>query len=133
MTLLRAILAVVAAGLISELFKFFWYYRSGKIYRLFSLGGMPSSHAALVGALFLVVYFEDGFGTTLLLAGVFGFIVLRDAFGVRWEVTRHSEALNKMTKSKGYLPAGHRFSEVVVGTLLGFLVAAVFYAATYLP
>ena len=88
---------------------------------------MPSVHSAIVGSLFLSVYFETGISLTLLIVGVFGSVVYRDAWGVRWEVTKHSKALNKLLKTKEYERTGHTRLEAMIGIIIGFVIATLAY------
>jgi acid phosphatase family membrane protein YuiD len=94
---------------------------------IFPLGGFVSSHSAAVSSLFLATYFEMGFSLLLLICAVFGAIVLRDAFGIRWQVSRHSLALNKLTRSKDFHITGHQKAEVFIGIALGVVVTLLVY------
>lgn len=121
--LIAVLVAWLGAGALKQAINFF----AGRPAKFFTLGGMPSVHAAIVASLFLSVYFETGLTLLLLVTGVFGCLVLRDAWGVRWEVSKHSIALNKLTNSEEYRIAGHRKFEVLAGALFGFLIALIVY------
>jgi len=126
--ILQAIIAVIASVLIGELTKTLLQVVRKEDVHLFQLGGMPSSHSAAVSSLVLATYLEEGSITILVLACVvFGWIVLTDAYGVRWEVTRHSNALNTMLKTKDYKRTGHTRKQVIAGVILGILVTMVVY------
>lgn len=104
---------------------------------LFSAGGMPSSHSALMVGTTLGIALHDGFDSGLFaLAVAITMIVVYDAAGVRREAGRHAEAINILIEE---LLSGHPISdkelrevlghtpmEVVGGVLLG-LVAAILY------
>ena len=124
---LRALISVIAAWLLAGAIKLVLQYKRGEPVTLFMLGGMPSVHTAIVGALFISVFFETGLSLLLLVVGVFAGVVYRDAWGVRWEVTKHSNALNKLLVTKEYQRAGHTKLEAALGGISGFLVATIVY------
>jgi acid phosphatase family membrane protein YuiD len=125
--MLKAVLTVITAILLSSIIKTIIEAYMGRAWRWDRLGGMPSTHCAGVTALFFAVYFESGISLLLLVCGVFAWIVIRDAYGVRWEVTRHSVALNKLLKTKEFDRTGHKRIEVAAGVLLGLVVTLVSY------
>jgi acid phosphatase family membrane protein YuiD len=107
--------------------------------RMVGGGGMPSSHSATVTAVATtsaVVYglASFQFGITVILA----FIVMHDAMGVRLETGKQSKVLNQMIEfieSMGKdLPSeeklkefvGHTPMQVLVGAILGILIALLF-------
>jgi uncharacterized protein len=101
---------------------------------LFETGGMPSSHAGLVSALLVSLYFVDGFSTVFIVALIFGLIVIRDAFGIRKQSGEQARVVNKIIfdlKLEKKLKVkrlrelvGHTRTQVVVGLLVGIIVAA---------
>lgn len=114
------------------------YFMSGKFdaERLYGAGGMPSSHSALVCALFIATAKKTGISSTeFAFAFVLAAIVMYDAMGVRRSAGEHAKLLNKlldewmpdddtpieMKKLKEKL--GHTPSEVLSGALLGILIA----------
>jgi acid phosphatase family membrane protein YuiD len=127
MTFNQAAMAVLVSVLIAFLVKGVVSWRRGEGFVPFGLGGMPSSHANAVGSLVAIVYLETGLSLLLIVVGVFGVLFLRDAYGVRWEVTKHSVALNKLMRSKEHVRTGHTRAEVIVGALLGVVVTTVAY------
>jgi acid phosphatase family membrane protein YuiD len=124
----KAYIAVLTAWGLAALAKIIWQYYKGEPITFFTLGGMPSVHASLVGSLFLSIYYETGFSILLLAVGVFGGLVFRDAWGVRWEVSRHSIALNKLMATKDYERTGHTKLEAAAGIVFGFVVTVAVYA-----
>ncbi len=94
---------------------------------LVELGGMPSTHATVVSALTTAVYLEQGVTPIFIVALVISIIILRDAVGVRLEVQRHAELLNKKFKAGLNENVGHKLSEVVAGVVFGVIVTAVLY------
>lgn len=103
----------------------------------FGLGGMPSSHSAMVCALAVAVGITEGFNSVLfavvfVLAGV----VMTDAAGVRRAAGQQAEVINKIVKdlfALGRTPTneilkeflGHTPFEVIVGGIWGIVVALV--------
>ena len=99
---------------------------------LFSMGGMPSAHSALVCALATTVAVLDGVNSsTFAIAVLFAIIVMYDAAGVRQTVSEQSNILNRMLDEllRGK-PAfeerlrelvGHSRMEVVAGGAIGIL------------
>ena len=108
--------------------------------RLVGGGGMPSSHSATVTG--LVVITGATFGTggfEFAMALFWGFIVIYDARGVRYETQRQGKALNNLNeerKEEGKQPLdilkfkekiGHTIPEIIAGILLGVLCAIIVY------
>jgi len=112
--------------------------------RLNGAGGMPSSHSCMVTALTVSIAMMEGADSAVFaLAVVFTFITLYDAMGVRWQAGLHARLLNKYMKTligggkdidgdgeadvpkdlKEYL--GHKPLEVLVGVMLGILIAMI--------
>ncbi len=110
--------------------------------RLNGAGGMPSSHSCMVTALTVSIGMTAGMASPeFALAVIFTFVTLYDAMGVRWQAGLHARLLNKYMRElflikkpqdeeeitdepadlKEYL--GHRPIEVLVGVLLGILIA----------
>jgi hypothetical protein len=108
---------------------------------LYASGGMPSAHSAVVVSLAGYTFYHQGansplFGVTAIIAG----IVMYDSFGVRRSSGEQAKALNKLIaemahngnlrKPDDYARLrevlGHQPLEVIVGALLGGLVATLF-------
>ena len=103
---------------------------------LLSSGGMPSSHAALVCALATVVCLTDGVqSTTFAIAVFFAGIVMYDAAGVRWAVSRQARIINRIVdeiyKGEPHIEkqlielVGHTRVEVLAGALFGIALALI--------
>lgn len=107
--------------------------------RIFGDGGMPSGHSATVISLAVLIGWTSGFNSvSFALATVFAIIVMNDAVGVRQEAGKHAamlkviaEGFNAMFAEKDQqiraekikLLVGHTPLQVLMGALLGFLVA----------
>jgi acid phosphatase family membrane protein YuiD len=105
--------------------------------KIYGSGGMPSSHSATVTSLAMAVAKSEGFASTsFAIAFMFAFIVMYDAAGVRRAAGEQAKILNQLvnnlyeqkpvyvTKKLKEL-IGHTPLEVVVGGLLGILIALV--------
>ena len=137
----RVLIAGVSAWVIGQFLKFPLEYIFNKRWNwgiMFSSGGMPSSHSALVTAVALSIGFRDGFNTSLFaLAMAMAMIIIYDAAGVRRQAGIHAERINEIMKSfiesrqfqeedlKEML--GHTPFEVIAGVLLGFVISLVLF------
>lgn len=133
----RVLIAAVSAWVIGQFLKFPLEYIFNKRWNwgiMFSSGGMPSSHSALVTAVALSIGFQDGFDTsTFALAVAMAMIIIYDAAGVRRQAGIHAERINEIMKNfiesrhfeeedlKEML--GHTPFEVIAGVLLGFFIS----------
>jgi len=105
--------------------------------KLYASGGMPSSHSATVSSLATAVAKTSGlYSTEFAIAFMFAFVVMYDATGVRRAAGEQAKILNKLVSDlSGHKPVylkknlkeliGHTPLEVVVGSLLGVLIALV--------
>lgn len=115
--------------------------------RLHGAGGMPSSHSCMVTAMTIATAMTDGVDSTMFaIAMVFSFVTLYDAMGVRWQAGLHAKMLNMLMRDTQELKEiedmrdgikdeeteeikdlkefiGHRPMEVLVGVLLGIMIA----------
>ena len=104
-------------------------------HRLFGDGGMPSGHSATVTALTVTAALEYGLDSPVFaVAAIFAIVVMHDAMGVRLEAGKHAKLLNQLVelmdpditaevKLKEFL--GHTPSQVVIGAILGFVIALI--------
>ncbi len=84
---------------------------------LFSAGGMPSSHSALVTAVAHAIGLTQGFGSgAYALAVVVAMVVIYDATGIRRQAGRHAEIINAMVND---LVEGHPLREEQLRVVLG--------------
>jgi len=100
-------------------------------------GGMPSSHTALVTSLATSIGILHGFNSVeFALAAVFAAIVMYDAAGVRWSVTKQSIILNRILQElREHRPKeiehdvreliGHTPFQVFSGAVLGIGLAII--------
>ncbi len=104
---------------------------------VWSTGGMPSSHSAVVAAITVAVGIKTGFDSVLFIVSFFfASLAIRDAMGVRQAAGNQARALNQIIielnerfggnhKTVKEI-RGHKASEVVVGILLGIFLAIAF-------
>ena len=139
--------SALTAAVIAQFLKPFFYYMRKRRFRwryMFSTGGFPSSHSALVAALAMSVGLQEHFSSTLFAVSLaLAVIVIYDAANVRFysglniRITRQlvkdvEEELNTVfdnpiydAKIKDVL--GHTWSEVIGGVLLGLAIALLFH------
>ena len=107
-------------------------YRRWRPAVLFETGGMPSSHAALVSGTAAAVGWHEGFASSVFaLAATVAFVVMYDASGVRRAAGFTAERVNALPESLWETPLekplkerlGHSRTEVLVGSLLGPMIA----------
>ena len=132
----KIILTVLLAGFGVQLIKLIIYWFKHKRltwHDLIVTGGMPSSHSAFVVSLATIIYLVEGTSTSFAISLVLALVVIRDTFGVRRTAGKEGQAIKKLfrmhkIKSKDYYAIGHTPAQVVVGAVLGFVIALlVFY------
>jgi acid phosphatase family membrane protein YuiD len=126
LTLLIPLSAMVGV----QIFKFARaWIRKGvlSLHVLFSTGGMPSSHSALVTSLATTTGLQFGFGSAYFaISCVLALIVMYDARGIRQESGQHARILNQIVRE---LFSGHVISERELKELLGHTTTEVFVGA----
>jgi uncharacterized protein len=135
------LLATVTAWLLAGAAKIpieYWDSRQWNWALLFSPGGMPSQHSALVTSCMLAVGLYTGFNTaTFAVAFTLMLVVLYDAAGVRRQAGLHAQKINALINE---FFAGHPISEdqlkevlghtprqVIAGAGFGLLVTLIFW------
>lgn len=144
--LLIAVLAMLFAQFIKVPIHLF-FTKKWNLSLMFSTGGMPSSHSAMVAALATSIGIDRGFGDDrFALASVFALIVMYDALGIRRQAGKQATILNQLVKdvqqivstlvqpdgkedrtvAKRHLKEllGHEPLEVFFGAVLGVLTAS---------
>ena len=118
--------------IINQLIKIIIEMGKGKLSwsSIFSYGGMPSSHSAIVVSLATMMGYYRGitspeFAITVIIA----LLTIRDAAGIRWQLGNHGKMINQLVKElpdkKEYrFPVlnerfGHKNIEVMIGALFG--------------
>ena len=132
--LLSCILAWALAQAVKTIIRAAMHQRLSVRAALVGLGGMPSSHAAFVTALFTSVYIAEGISTSFVIALAFGLVTLRDAAGIRLAAGNQAKILNEMlaTTRSGFRPLpdslGHKPAEVFAGILTGMAAVALVFS-----
>lgn len=136
------IIVIFASFLVAQLSKFFiptnhlgWHWRN-----IFSYSGMPSSHAAASIGLTTIIGLRLGFDSPFFaIVLFFTILVIRDAVGIRRYIGAQGEVINDLVKDLGddqYLNqaypkmkerVGHTKKQILVGSLIGLVVALVTY------
>lgn len=136
----KILISGLAAWLLAQIAKVFVNMattRKFDLKRLWGDGGMPSGHSAMVLAVATSCMLLYGLASyQFALAAVLATIVTHDATGVRLESGKHAKALNELMemvsdselsdedKLKEFL--GHTHLQVIVGGIIGVLVAFFF-------
>lgn len=102
--------------------------------KFFSSGGMPSSHSSTVTALATAIAIKEGINSSFFaITIIFAIIVMYDASGVRLAVSKQAKILNDFFhgKIRDYKQlnefVGHTPYQVIVGAILGIVVAVLYY------
>lgn len=112
-----------------------WHEKRFNLALLWSSGGMPSSHSALVTSLASSIAYTQGIGSVAFaVSAVFAFVVMYDAAGVRRAVGEQAKILNKINAENETITfekvlkelVGHTPLQVFFGGLLGILIGILF-------
>lgn len=139
----RMFIAAASGWIIAQMLKtliHMWFNRKFVAERLVGSGGMPSSHSATVCGLATAAGIEYGAGSyQFAIAAIFAIIVMYDAMGVRREAGIQAKVLNEMMDMFMHMGkemsveerlkefVGHTPLQVLVGALLGILIAFLIY------
>lgn len=111
-------------------------HKKVELARIFTSGGMPSSHSSFVTSLATLVGIERGFASTdFAIVCVFALIIMYDATGVRRAVGKQAAIINQMLDdlhNKKHIEqkrlkelVGHTPKEVLFGAMLGIIIALI--------
>ncbi|MDD5071562.1 MAG: divergent PAP2 family protein [Patescibacteria group bacterium] len=132
------LLLPILSGLIAQTLKFFFKANGEKFSfkNVFAYAGMPSGHSAIVVSLATIILLDLGLSSPLFAVSFFlAVIVIRDATGIRRYLGQHGQTLNVLVKDLGedqmldksyprlLEKIGHTPAQVIVGSLIGFLVS----------
>jgi acid phosphatase family membrane protein YuiD len=102
---------------------------------LYRSGGMPSAHTAIIVSLATIIGCKQGFSSAIFaLAAIISLVVMYDSVNVRYIVGEQGKIITKLLMKEqgitGEINApriinGHTVPEVIVGALLGVVVAVV--------
>lgn len=134
----KVLIISMFACFLAQFFKIFTGdKRRIQIARIFTSGGMPSSHSSFVTSLSTLVGIEYGFNSTeFAIVAVFSMIIMYDASGVRRAVGKQAAILNQIVddlQHKKHIEqkklkelVGHTPVEVFFGAILGIIIALIF-------
>lgn len=116
----------ILVGIITQCIKFIIETIKTKkinIIRLFDgMGGMPSTHSALVSSLSTIIYLNYGIESPLTsITIIFSLLVIYDSMGIRYESGRQAQIVNRLTGSNLKEQLGHKPLETLVGVFLGII------------
>ncbi|MBW2991918.1 divergent PAP2 family protein [Candidatus Woesearchaeota archaeon] len=97
---------------------------------VYGIGGMPSTHAAVVTCLTVSVLILEGISYLFVVSVVFSLLIIRDAMGVRYATGEQAKVINDLERTvwkkervKLKESIGHTPSQVIMGIILGLIVA----------
>lgn len=134
----KVLMVSMFACFLAQFFKIFTGdVKKIQISRIFTSGGMPSSHSSFVTSLSTLVGIEYGFSSTqFAIVSVFSMIIMYDASGVRRAVGKQAAILNQIVddlQHKKHIEhkklkelVGHTPVEVFFGAILGIIIALIF-------
>lgn len=95
--------------------------------RLFNgMGGMPSTHSALVSSITTLVCLHYGVDSVLFaICLFFSVITIYDSMGIRYESELQAKVINKFAKTKLREKLGHKPVEAFAGVLFGIIVTII--------
>jgi acid phosphatase family membrane protein YuiD len=126
----------IISVIIAQTIKQFTDHRKFKLRKFFSYSGMPSGHSAAVVSLSTIVALHEGISSPVFAVSVvLSLIVMTDAIGLRTYLGSHGKILNILVKDLNedkFLDEkypilleriGHTPLQVLIGAIIGFLVA----------
>lgn len=130
----KIILSVFFAYLVSAIGKCITSAKKGKgidFSSFYRSGGMPSMHTAMGTALWVSIFFTEGYAPITIATFVMLLYVIHESLIAKREIGRHSVFLS--TLRKGYkgrkfnIGIGHKGLEVAVGLIIGIAVPIVIW------
>ena len=122
---LKYIIIPLGAAFMSQCIKIIIEYKKNKkvsfLRFINGMGGMPSTHSALVSSISTIIYLDYGLSPLFAVTLIFSLIIIYDSMGVRYESGKQAKILNDVIGSKLNEKIGHRPIESLVGILLGII------------
>lgn len=126
------------ACILAQFLKVFTGKKKFEIARIFTSGGMPSSHSSFVTCMSTMIGIRHGFNSTLFaIAAVLSCIIMYDASGVRQAVGKQATLLNQLIEDWQHKRpikheklkelVGHTPKQVFFGAILGILIGVFMY------
>ena len=121
--LLIPFLAAVLSQIVKTIIEYIRYKKFDIERFIDGMGGMPSTHSALVASLTTMVYLNYGVDSVIFAITLFfSLITISDAMGVRYESELQAKAINKIANTTLKEKLGHKPVEALVGVLFGIVV-----------
>ena len=90
------------------------------------MGGMPSTHCALVSSLTTIIYLNYSIYSPLFsIVVIFSLITIYDSMGIRYESGNQAKVINKIANSKLKERLGHKPIESLIGVIFGIIFAII--------
>lgn len=120
---LKYIIIPILAAILSQSIKILLEFIKTKKINLNRLidgmGGMPSTHSALVSSLSTTIYLEYGTSPLFAVTLFFSLITMYDSMGIRYESSKQAKIINKIADSNLEENIGHKPIEVLIGAFIG--------------
>lgn len=102
-------------------------YKKINISRFFDgMGGMPSTHSALVASITTLIYLNYGITSSLFsISLIFSLIVIYDSMGIRYESGKQAKTINNILGTNLKEPLGHKPIETLIGVLFGIVLSII--------
>jgi len=132
----KIFIAAIASLILSQLIKLIILsikIKKLKLSYFFEPSGMPSTNVAVITSLATAIYLSEGFSTVFFVTLAILAFVSQEMLLGRKTIDRHAEIVNSILNELGrrYKPIKRKWShsplEVIVGLLLGIVVAYITY------
>lgn len=118
--------AAILSQFIKILLEFIKYRKISFCRLVDGMGGMPSTHSALVASMSTIIYFNYGMSPLFAITLVFSLIIIYDSMGVRYESGKQAEVINDIAGTSLQEKIGHKPIETLVGVILGIVFTLIF-------
>jgi len=122
---LKYIIVPLGAAILSQcikvLIEFIKYKRISFVRFFDGMGGMPSTHSALVASISTIIYLNCGISPLFAVTLIFSLITIYDSMGIRYESGKQAEVINEIAGSNLEEKIGHKPIETLCGTILGII------------
>ena len=133
----KLIISIIITAIVSQTIKIILHTLKDKkgisLNDFIVTGGMPSTHSAIVSALFVMLLIEKGLTELTVISFVLFVIVITDSMGVRRTAGEEGSTINKIIKMEKlkidelHYARGHKPKEVIAGIVIGFFVALLIF------
>lgn len=113
--------AAILSQFIKVIIEFVKYKKINFARFLDGMGGMPSTHSALVSSISTLIYLNCGMSPLFAVTLIFSLIVIYDSMGIRYESGKQAEIINDIAGSNLQEKIGHKPVETLAGVLLGII------------